>query len=291
MSRLRRVFEGLNTRRLTRTLLDQAPDAVICTHFLPAQILSRLRQAGTVTAPTWVVVTDFDVHLLWAHQGLSGYCVADEEVAWRIRERGIGPGTAVHVTGIPIMPAFATRPDRATCAAELGLDPARTTLLLMGGGGGVGGLDAVAERLLRLPGEPQLLACAGRNADLLRRLEVMARPLGRRLKPLGFTATPERLMAAADLAVSKPGGLTTSECLAMGLPMLVVSPVPGQEERNSDYLLEHGVALKAHDAAGLEYRARALIADPARLRAMGTAAAKLGRPGAAAAIVALATSP
>ena len=289
LTKLRRLVEGLNTRQLVKKVVAEAPDVVICTHFLPAQLLAKLRKNGTVAMPTWVVVTDFDVHLLWVHQGLSGYCVADEEVAWRIRERGIG-ATPVHVTGIPIMPVFAHKPDRAECARELGLDPARTTVLLMGGGGGVGGLDSVAERMLTVPGNAQLIACAGRNADLLRKLEVMARPQHGRLLPMGFTTTPERLMATADLAVSKPGGLTTSECLAMGLPMLVVSPIPGQEERNADFLLEHGAALKAHDLAGLAYRAQGLLADPARLAAMAAAAARLGRPQAATDIVRLATA-
>lgn len=289
MTRVRQAVEKLNTRALVKRLKDLAPDAVVCTHFLPAQVLAGLRRAGGCTLPTWVVVTDYDVHALWAHQGLTGYCVADEEVAWRIRERGIGDAR-VAVTGIPIMAPFAARPERAACAREFGLDPARTTLLLMGGGGGVGGLGQVAERLLRLPGEPQLVACAGRNAALLERLRTLAAGAPGRLFPLGFTDHPERMMACADLVVSKPGGLTTAECLALGLPMLVVSPIPGQEERNADYLLEHGAALKAHDAAGLEYRARGLIAAPERLAAMAAAAARLGRPRAAEQVVALATA-
>ena len=289
LTKLRRLVEGLNTRQLVKKVVTEAPDLVICTHFLPAQLLAKLRKNAVVAMPTWVVVTDFDVHLLWVHQGLSGYCVADEEVAWRIRERGIG-ATPVHCTGIPIMPVFARKPDRAECARELGIDPLRTTVLLMGGGGGVGGLDSVAERMLTVPGDAQLIACGGRNAELLYKLEVMARSHPGRLLPLGFTTTPERLMATADLAVSKPGGLTTAECLAMGLPMLVVSPIPGQEERNADFLLEHGAALKAHDLAGLAYRAQGLLANPARLAAMSAAAARLGRPQAATAIVRLATA-
>ncbi len=290
LNQLRRAFEGLNTRKLRGVLSALAPDRIICTHFLPAQLLAQSskkaavksaknRTAGPPATPTWVVVTDFDAHVLWGHAGLTGYCVAADEIAWRIRERGIGDAQ-VAVTGIPIMPAFARRNERTTCAAELGVDPQKTTLLMMSGGFGVGAIDELAARVLAIPGDFQLIALAGHNAALLTRLRELATH-DRRLTPLGFTGTIERVMACADLAISKPGGLTTSECLALGLPLLVVAPIPGQEERNSDYLLEHGAALKAHDAAGVEFRVRALLADPARLATLGAAAARLGRPDAA----------
>jgi len=92
-------------------------------------------------------------------------------------------------------------------------------------------------------------------------------------------------MAASDIAVTKPGGLTSSECLAMGLPMIVISPIPGQEERNADYLLENGAALKAHDAAVLEFKLRGLLGTPSKMCEMRNAALKFGRPHAAAEIL------
>lgn len=284
LTRLRQALEALNTRSLVRRLRELSPEAVICTHFLPAQILSRLIAKGGWTAPVHVVVTDFDVHALWIHPHLAGYCAAAEEIAWRMRDRGLGQ-TPIAVTGIPIMPAFASRPERIVCARELGLDPGRLTLLMMSGGFGVGALDQLAARLLAIPGDFQIVAMAGRNPELLARLKELAGRHPGRLLPQGFTTTPERLMAACDLAIGKPGGLSTSECLALGLPMLVISPIPGQEERNSDYLLEHGAGLKAHDAAGLEYRIRGLLADPGRLAVLARGAAALGRPQAARAVL------
>src|SRR5436190_21863703 len=109
---------------------------------------------------------------------------------------------------------------------------------------------------------------AGRNEELLGKLQGIARRYPARLLPMGFTRTIERVMAAADIAITKPGGLTTSECLAMGLPMIVISPIPGQEERNADFLLESGAALKALDAAALEYKVRLLLDEPGRLSTM-----------------------
>ncbi|MDC8013504.1 MGDG synthase family glycosyltransferase [Tahibacter soli] len=283
-ARLRRGIERLNARDLRKAIAAFAPDIVICTHFLPAELLLRERERGRLDAPVWVQVTDFDLHALWEVPRMAGYFAASDEVAYRMRARGL-PAERVHVTGIPIMPAFAEIPDRADCARELGLDPARTTLLLMGGGAGVGALDEAAATLLALDVDFQLIALAGRNAAMLEKLQALAQRHPGRLFPHGYTNRIERLMGAADLAVSKPGGLTTSECLALGLPMIVFAPIPGQEERNCDYLLEHGAALKAVDATALEYRVRELVADPARLAAMRANARRLGTPYAARAVL------
>jgi processive 1,2-diacylglycerol beta-glucosyltransferase len=284
LSRLRTKIEHLNARGLLGELEDLNPDWIVCTHFLPAALLARLRRKQQYLKPTWVVVTDYDVHALWVQQGLDGYCAAAEEIAWRMRDRGLADGR-IAVTGIPIMPAFRERLPRDVCARELGLDPAKTTLLMMSGGFGVGAIDSLAARLLAISEEFQLVALAGKNVELLGKLHALAQTHPGRLFPLGFTKTIERAMSCADLAISKPGGLTTAECLALGLPMVVVSPIPGQEERNSDYLLENGAALKAHDAAGLEYRIRRLLADPARVASMRASAARLGRPRAADAVL------
>jgi processive 1,2-diacylglycerol beta-glucosyltransferase len=280
LRRFQQAVERLNTQKLYRLLRDVAPDHVICTHFLPAQLLSRMIAKGEFAKPVWVTVTDFDVHSLWIHPHMAGYFAASDEVAWRMADRGIGP-KAIHVTGIPVMPVFGQPHSRAQCAKELGIDPGRTTLLVMSGGAGLGGVEPLTERLLGLRPGVQVVVMAGRNEALKRDLDAIALKHPGRLFPLGFTGTPEQVMAAADLAVSKPGGLTTSECLAMGLPLVVVSPIPGQEERNAEFLLENGAGLKAYDAAGLEYRINLLLEDPARLAALRSRAKSLGRPQAA----------
>jgi processive 1,2-diacylglycerol beta-glucosyltransferase len=291
IGKLKRAAEKLNARKLHAEIARIAPDTILCTHFLPAELLSRQRaQAakgkGMSLPPLWVQVTDFDVHSLWVHPHVDRYCVANDEVAFRLADRGI-PAAKISVTGIPVMPQFSAPLDRATCAAELGVDPRKFTVLMMAGGAGVGGLDDLAARLLRLGGEVQLVALAGRNQDLLKKLQKLAAAHPGRLFPLGFTTTVERVMTASDLVVTKPGGLSVSECLAKRRPMLLVSPIPGQEERNADYLLEAGAAIKAVDAATLEFKLARLLADPARLRAMSEAAHKIARPDAAAKVLAL----
>ena len=275
--KIRRAVERLNCRALLAEIKRQRPDAIICTHFLPAELLSRELGKGRVNVPVWVQVTDFDLHSMWIVPNMRGYFAANEEIAWRMRERGLA-AEAVHVSGIPIMPTFGKPLDRATCAAQFGLDPQRKTFLMRSGGAGLGGLDALAERLLAMDGDFQLIALAGKNQPMLEALQRIAQRHPGRLFPQGFTHQVERLMACADLVITKPGGLTTSECLAMQLPMIVNSPIPGQEERNADFLLEQGVALKAIDDAALEFRIRGPLKEPERLATMRHKSVPLGRP-------------
>jgi processive 1,2-diacylglycerol beta-glucosyltransferase len=280
MQRLRRKVERLNTRALLKEISESKPDAIICTHFLPAEILSNAIRKSRLHCPVWVQVTDFDLHRMWVQEHMAGYFAANDEVAFRMRAQGIA-ADRIHTTGIPIMPMFGQPLDRATCAAEFGLDPSRKTILAMGGGAGLGSLDTLATRLLALSDEFQLIVLAGKNAVALSALQLLAKSYPQRLFPQGFTDKVERLMACADLVITKPGGLTSSECLAVGLPMIVNSPIPGQEERNADFLLEQGVALKAFDIVTLEYRVVHLLAHPGKLVAMRENARALGRPNAA----------
>jgi processive 1,2-diacylglycerol beta-glucosyltransferase len=283
--RVRRALERLGTRAIVKRVLALRPGRVVCTHFLPAELLSGRRVAGALGAPLSVVITDFVVHTMWVHPGVDRYFVAAEELVPSLIGRGV-PAERITASGIPVMPAFSQPPPRALAARELGLSPDVPTVLLLSGGFGVSDLSGIAERILRLPGQFQVVACAGRNQGLLQQLVALsqtdlANRGGRRLVPQPYTTTIERVMAAADIAVTKPGGLTTSECLAMGLPMLVNSPIPGQEDRNCDYLLENGAAWKAQDVESLAFKLQRLLSDPAARKTMADSARKLARPNAA----------
>jgi len=232
------------------------------------------------TVPVWVQVTDFDLHGMWVIPCMTGFFAASDEIAFRMKANRIEAGR-VHTTGIPVMPEFTQPQDRQACAERFGLDPTKQTIMLMGGGAGVGKLDEVAAALMQLEYDFQLIVLAGRNEAALAKLKAYAAEYPGRLFPFGFTNEVALLMACSDLVITKPGGLTTSECLAMGVPMVVYAPVPGQEERNADYVLEQGAALKAIDLISLEYRVRQLLAEPQRLARMRECARRLGQPQAA----------
>jgi processive 1,2-diacylglycerol beta-glucosyltransferase len=275
--KIRRAVERLNCRALIEQIAHYRPDAIVCTHFLPAEVLAREIRKDRLDVPVWVQVTDFDLHRLWVVPNMQGYFAANDEVAWRMRTHGL-PHDAIHVSGIPVMPAFSKPLERTACARAFGLDPQRPTLLMMSGGAGLGPMNTIAARLLEMDADFQLIVLAGRNEALLAELNGLAEKHPGRLFPHGFTREVERLMACCDLVITKPGGLTTSECLAMKLPMLLNSPIPGQEERNADFLLEQGVALKAVDDDALIYRVRTLLDEPERLEAMRRRIETLGKP-------------
>jgi len=278
--KFRRAVERLGTGDLRKAVNAFAPDAIVCTHFLPAEVLTHELRHGRLNIPVWVQVTDFDLHAMWVIPGMTGFFAASEEIAFRMRANQIEP-QRIHVTGIPVMPAFGDLHDRRECCRRFGLQPDRKTIMLMGGGAGVGKLDEVAGMLMQLKRDFQLIVLAGRNEQALARLQTLAVSHPGRLIPFGFTHDVAPLMACADLLITKPGGLTISESLAVGVPMIVYAPIAGQEERNADYLLEQGAALKAIDTVSLEYRLHELLADTARLKRMRDCASNVGRPRAA----------
>lgn len=277
---LRRLIQNLCTRKLLQEVKRFAPDAIVCTHFLPAELLSAAKRQGRINCPIWVQVTDFDLHRMWIHEGISGYFVANEELAFRLQAYGV-PLDRIAITGMPVMPAFSAHPDRQTCAHQFGLDPSRTTVLLMGGGAGIGGMALLAAALLEFDKQVQLIVMAGKNREALSALQALSSSYPSRLLAIGFTDQVPALMACADIAITKPGGLSTSECLVMGLPMVLINPIPGQEERNADFLLQEGVAVRADDPVTLRYRLQCLLTDPEVLARMRVRALALAKPQAA----------
>lgn len=278
MERIRRAIERSQTAPLAGAIKAFRPTAILCTHFLPAELLAT-RAVDPGGAPVWVQVTDFDLHRMWVHQNVDGYLAPNDEVAFLLRARGVPAGRIV-VAGIPVMPAFALPLSRMACAAALELDPARPTVLYIAGHD-AGTACRIARRLLDAAPDFQLIVLAGREAGALAQLAPLAAAHPSRVRTLGYTRQIERLMRCADLVIGKSGGLTVAECMAVGVPMLVYAPIPGQEERNADYLLEHGAGLKANDADTLAYRLRRLLDEPGLLERLRDSARALGRPDAA----------
>ena len=266
---------------LINLVRDFKPDAIICTHFMPAGVLSYLIGAGKLDAELGIVVTDFHFHAFWITRAFHWYFVAQEED--KIHMEGLGlPGDRIQVTGIPLEPDFSQPVDKTAVLREIGLNPEKPTLLVAGGALGLSPAVAVARRLLELDRDFQAVIVCGKNEDLRRDIEELVQGREDRFRVLGYTDKMPALMGAATLLLSKPGGLTTAEALARGLPMVVLDPIGGQEERNSDVLLEAGAAVKCTEVTVLNHKLERLLDDPARIAAMSENARRLGRPAAAA---------
>jgi len=289
--RQRLALDRLNTGKMIRMLKRVQPDLCVATHFLPAEIIAWLIAKEKLFAHNAIVVTDYDVHALWLCRTVDRYYVANQEAGEYLARIGV-PREKLCVQGIPVDPVFAVPLDRAEARKHLGLDVASTVILISTGGYGVGPLEQLVKDLLEPPRPWQIVAIAGKAEKTQKRLEELAKTAGKlasgaaRLCPVGFTTEMDKYMAAADLMIGKAGGLTTSEALARALPMVLIEPIPGQEERNADHLLEAGAAIRCNNLPAAAWKIATLLDDPERLNRMQDAARKLGHPAAAAAIAA-----
>ncbi len=295
--KFRMLVQRANLTKLNPILGDPAGwDIVVNTHFLPAEIIARLRRkkkwplnpTTKKPVPQFTVVTDFDAHGLWANDPTDHYFVATEEAAISLGRWGV-PRDIITITGIPIHPVFAQPKDPKACRDRHGLPQDRPIVLLLAGGFGVGPIEQLFEAALKVDKPIHLVVVCGKNDALKKRLQSLSshpksdipHPTSHSTTILGFTKEMDELMAAADIVVSKPGGLTTSEILARGAAMAIVNPIPGQESRNSDYLLENGAAIKINSAAVLPNKLNQLLANPAKLANLRASARSLGHPHAA----------
>ena len=287
--RRRLALDRLNTGPMIRLLKHIQPDLCVATHFLPAEIIAWLIAKRKLHARHAIVVTDYDVHAMWLCRMVDRYYLAIEEAAEYLARIGV-PREKLRVTGIPIDPLFAEPLNRFEARKRLGLDADAAVILISAGGYGVGPVEQLVRDLLRLQRPWQIVAIAGKSEKTRKRLEELAKEAGKlprgspKLCPVGFTTEMDKYMAAADLMVGKAGGLTTSEALSRFLPMALIEPIPGQEERNAHHLLEAGAAIRCNNLPAAAWKIAALLDDSARLVRMREAAKSLGRPGAAAAI-------
>lgn len=278
--RLIHIAERSNLRPLVRYLLESDWDLAISTHFLPAKVIAALRRTRRLHQPHVTVTTDFDTHRLWINQPCEHYFTATTEGARYLSSFGVA-ASEVTAVGIPIDPSFSSQKDPEELRRKHGVTGERPLILQLAGGFGVGPVDAIYKALLEIDRPLDVIVVCGRNEAAKRRLESVSIPCRHRSRVICNTTEMDDLMAIADVVVSKPGGLTTSEALASGAVMAIVNPIPGQESRNSDYLLENGAAIKINNIATLSFKLEDLLADAPRRAQMRSNALALARPRAA----------
>jgi len=273
----------LGTPRLAARLAALRPDAVVTVHATPAAALSALAGEGQPVPPHTTVVTDFVAHSQWIARGIDRYCVAAEEVGHEFVARGI-PRERVVVTGVPLRPEFARPMDAAAVRRRLGVRVDAPLVLVMAGShGAVGRLPDVVRTLGRLPGPVQAIVVAGRDAALVERLQRLA--AGTAIRVLGYADDIRTLMAAADVLVTKAGGMTLAEAMAADLPMVLYGSLPGQEQRNERFAARAGIALAARSRGELARQLERALSEPAILEHLRDGIRRVRRPDATARIV------
>jgi len=274
---LMRFMDSINALKFTEFIKETPWDVIVSTHFLPSQLIADLKHKKKVFSPLVTVTTDFGLHSYWIIPECDHYIVADSANRQHLAAMGI-PLERIHELGIPVMPSFVQKKDQHQLKKDLGLLPALPAILLLSGGFGVSPIERIVSDLVRMKHKFQMVAIAGHNRKMLQKLRAMSSSLPYHLRSVGFTDRMDEYMRVCDLVISKPGGLTVAESLAMGLPMIVINPIPGQEDMNSDMLLEKGAGVKAMHPVDVTYKLETVLNTPGRLQQMKRAAKAAAKP-------------
>jgi processive 1,2-diacylglycerol beta-glucosyltransferase len=251
------------------------PDVIICTHVFAAGLVNSLKERGHIHTPTIGIITDFTIHPFWEDmQEIEYFVSASEYLTYSAAKRGMDPAKMLPF-GIPIDPKFAEKTDSRKVREALGLDPDKTTLLIMSGSMGHGKIDKVIRRLDRLEEDFQAIVVCGNNKAAKEKIEAI--DTSHRFLTFGFVNNVEFLMDGSDCIVTKPGGLTTSEAIQKELPMIMVNPIPGQEERNVEFLLNSGMAMYATSTYPVDEAVHYILSCPERIKTMKECIEKVGK--------------
>ncbi len=274
-----RILNVLAAPRLVEYIKGFRPDVIVCTHPFPLGIASRLKSRGIFQGHLFATITDFTIHSFWVFPEVDYYLVGSEVLIPQCQEYGIGP-ERVRATGIPIDIAFEKQYDKNRVKGQIGLDINTPAILLMGGGLGMGPLESVLKTFDNISKRCQLIVVAGANKALREKLNKTARHMTCKVKVFGFVDNIHHLMAASDFMIGKAGGLTCAEAAAMNLPVFIIDPLPGQEERNTEFMNAMGAGVRI-DEKDLPLVIQDCLAEPGKLAEMAYAASKIGKPGAA----------
>jgi|CXWL01.1.fsa_nt_gi processive 1,2-diacylglycerol beta-glucosyltransferase len=233
--RVRRIYNTVNTQRLHKFLIQEQFDWIICTQFLSAEVSGYLKRTGQIKSKVMCVVTDFDVHRIWINEGVDFYTGACDYTRDKLLELGV-PKERAFVTGIPTDPKFQKQWDVPSIRRQLGLDEQAITTLVATGSFGFGPIEELVDILKSY----QLIVVCGHNKALFDRLTKRALP---HVKVCGLVSNMDELMAASDIMVTKPGGLSIAEALVKGLVLVFFSAIPGQETNNVKVLMKYNIGL------------------------------------------------
>lgn len=273
---LRDFLHNMNFDKLLSLLSDFKPDAIVCTQAFPCGMIADLKSRnGFIKTPLFGVLTDYYPHSYWVFQTIDYFIVPAKESKLRLEQNGIA-SEKIKVFGIPIDPKFNRKADVKFIKLGLGLELDKPVVLVMGGGQGYGPIKDIISALDGLDLDFQIIAVAGINGRLFKWLNSRKRKFNRKVAPLQFVENVDELMSASDVIITKPGGLTTAEALAKGLPMIIVNPIPGQEAKNAQFLVGSGAAIEVDDLNIVGNSASELLSNALRLKQMKEAAQNNG---------------
>lgn len=268
------LFNTLLASKLKKLLKERKPDLIIGTHPFPMIALSTLKKKypyrnafnSFFVPPLISVLTDYTAHSTYIQDEIDYYIAGDEYVKEVLISEGVD-GDKIKPYGIPVEKSFLEHREKSVVLEELGLAPDKFTVLLMGGSFGAGNIKDTLKELLEIDRDFQIIVITGRNETLKEKLEKSLEKytIDKNISILGFTQDMNDILSAVDIIVSKPGGLTTTECLLKELPMIIPYYIPGQEEENMDFLSNCGAALRTSKKFTISVLLKVLIDNPMRM--------------------------
>jgi UDP-N-acetylglucosamine:LPS N-acetylglucosamine transferase len=280
VSYIRRISNSINSKKLVNYILDTKPDVIISTHFFASEVIADLKQKSLMLSRLVTVVTDYRLHAWWVCEGTDAYIVASEDTRCDLEGRKVDPAK-IKVMGIPIEPVFSKQLDRPKIFKETGLRDDLFTVLVIGGGFGVGPIEGIVKVIAQIPKELQTIVVCGHNEELVRRIQSLKDEYKLNMKVLGFIDNVYEYMDISDILISKSGGITVSESLAKEIPLVVISPILGQETGNCAFLVRNNAAIKVRGLEDLKPALENIISDPIKLDKMKEDIRKIGKPRAA----------
>ncbi|NTU80844.1 MAG: galactosyldiacylglycerol synthase [Chloroflexales bacterium] len=281
---LGQLWSMLSGQPLAKFIEDYDPDVTICTHFMPAGVVAQLLIERRIRSSLSIITTDYDFQGMWLSRTFSRYFVALDQTKAHLTALGVDPDR-VTVSGIPVSADLSAPLEPAAVRARYNLREDQPTILVSAGALGGGPAREIVAQIMQMQTPAQAVVVCGHNHLLRKAVTAQIAEHTDRFRILGFTSEMSDLMRVASIFVGKPGGLTTAECMAAGLPMCVIEPIPGQEERNSDHLLENGAAVRCRESTIIAFKLDRVLQEPGRLAAMRAATARLARPDAAQVVV------
>ena len=277
---IRDAIHRFNSKKLKTLLKDFQPDAVVCTQAFPCGMVADYKRKLNLRLPLTGVLTDHAPHSYWIFNDVDWYITPSDICKERFVKNGVSE-SRIKVFGIPIDLKFGMTLDKNRICGDIGLDPKIPTVLIMGGSQGLGPVEDIVNMLGGIAISFQLVVVCGINKRLKKILKKKITKHKKKLFILGHVENIDELMEVSIVVVTKPGGLTTSEALSKDLPMIIVRPIPGQEAKNTEFLLQQGVAVKAEDSEDIMALVKELLLNNTKLDQMRKKAAELKRPNAA----------
>jgi processive 1,2-diacylglycerol beta-glucosyltransferase len=277
---IRKLVESIGTTGLKDLLRAFSPEVIICTHFLPMELLVRYKRNARLSQPVYCVITDHAAHTFWTYTEIDGYFVPDEQTRTQLIARGVS-ASQISVSGIPVDPGISEAKDCQALRARHDVPTSGPVITLFGGGLDNDQVRVIVQGLLHSAIEATLLIVAGRNLTLVESLADLRSTPQLRLHVYGFINFVDDLIAASDLVISKAGGLIVSEVLARAVPLVVINPIPGQEEWNADYVVSTGAGVQLRMADSVPATVQRLLGHPRLMAEMRACARAVARPRAA----------